>query len=266
MQALTHFRQKLRWLLLLPCLLLLSGCLQYDLTLRFDHQLHGHIEQVITLSDRAAAVSHGTLAPWVNALEARVRRLGGMVAETGYHQRTLTVPFTTGEDLVTQFNGLFADQPMVPDPAVIATPRGEVAPTLTIPDLGHIPFRLTVDQRSWVFASRTHLICDIDLQQLPANPVFPTEGGNTSPWSTLGFRLQTPWGIGQVLPESASPDLILGNGAQWQLQPGSAYHIDVRVWVPSLVSIGAVIIAILVVLGYFFRYRVFRRAKTAPWR
>ena len=262
MRALTHLHRTFRWLLLFPCLLLLNGCFQYDLTLRFDHQLHGQIEQVITLSDRAAAVAQGTLAPWVNSLEARTRNLGGTVAETGYNQRTLIVPFTTGHDLVERFNHLLADRQPATAPAEPTTLPAEASPTLTIPDLGQIPFRLSVDQRSWFFVSQTRLTCDIDLQQLPKASARSNQGRGDRPWSSLGFRLQTPWGISQVLSDSVSPNLSLTNGAQWQLQPGSLYHIAVRFWIPNPVSIGAVVIALFVLLGYFLRYRIFRRAHT----
>ena len=251
----------LRWLLLLPVLLLLSGCFQYDLALRFDHQLHGQIEQVITLSDRAAAVAHGTLAPWVQALEARTRQLGGTVTETGYHQQTLVVPFTTSRDLVEQFNRLFADEP----------PRAKVPgttddvetdiPILTIPDLGQVPFRLALDQRDWLFASQTRLTYDIDLQAFPAELPPGNDRVESRSWSTLTFQLQTPWGLSAVLPTSALPSLTWPRGARWQLKPGHAYHIDVKFWVPSLVALGASVITLFVILGYFLRYRVLHRPK-----
>jgi hypothetical protein len=248
--------QTLRWCLLLSWLLLLSSCVQYDLTLKFDHQLHGQIVQVITLNDRAAAVANGTLAPWVSSLEARTRQLGGTVTETGYHQRSLAVPFTTGEELVKRFNRLFADAlPVdgVPNGAPVSAATAQI---LTVPGLGPILFHLTVEQANWVLASRTHLTYDLDLQQLPSVGAADRALDEDRRWSTLGFRLQTPWGLGRVLPTSATPDLILPNGARWQLQPGQAYHIEVQFWLPSLVSLGAVGIAIFVVLGYFLRYRV----------
>lgn len=256
----------LRWLVVLPCLLLLSGCFQYDLTLRFDHQLQGQIKQVITLGDRAAAVANGTLAPWLKTLETRTRQLGGTVAETGYNQRSLVVPFTTSADLVNQFNQLFADQPPTQEQPNAGPASTEMASTLTIPDLGQVPYKLAIDQRDWLFASRTHLTYDIDLQQLPTAPASAANEWENRPWADLSFRLQVPWGLSQVLPTSAAPDDILPNGARWQLKSGHAYHIEVWFWVPSLVALGAVVITLVVILGYFLRYRVLGRGKPAPSR
>jgi len=256
--------RSLRWFVLLPCILLLCGCFQYDLTLRFDHQLHGQIEQVITLNDRGAAVASGTLAPWVEALESRTRQLGGTVASTGYHQRSLVVPFTTSRDLVEQLNRLFADGSIADRPSKLDDPAQEVTSTLTIPDLGQIPFHLALHQKDWIFASRTHLTYDLDLQQLP--PASGQDGAASPAWSTLNFRLQTPWGIDQIAPGSALPDLSLPNAARWRLEPGRAYHIEVWFWVPSLVALGAVVISLLVVLGYFLRYRLLGQTKPVATR
>ena len=264
MPVFSDFVRCLRWLLLLPAVLLLSGCFQYDLTLRFDHQLHGHIEQVIVLSDRAAAVTNGSLAPWVQSLEARTRQLGGSITATGYHQRSLVVPFTTSRDLVDRFNTLFADESFTDQAA--AAPTTETTSTFTIPGLGPISFRLSVDQRSWGWAGGTHLTYDLDLGQLPASSPLGPDNPDGQPWSTLGFRLQTPWGLSQVLPGSADPDHILPNGAQWQLQPGRRYHIDVMFWVPSLVFLGTVVITGLVLLGYVLRYRVWGRRPSGAAR
>ena len=112
-------------------------------------------------------MASGTLAPWVEALESRTRQLGGTVASTGYHQRSLVVPFTTSRDLVEQFNRLFADGSIADRPSKLDDPAQEVTSTLTIPDLGQIPFHLALHQKDWIFASRTHLTYDLDLQQLP---------------------------------------------------------------------------------------------------
>ena len=55
---------------------------------------------------------------------------------------------------------------------------------------------------------------------------------------------------------------------RWRLEPGRAYHIEVWFWVPSLVALGAVVISLLVVLGYFLRYRLLGQTKPVahPWR
>ncbi|MGB3136189.1 MAG: hypothetical protein WBB18_05225, partial [Nodosilinea sp.] len=97
-------------LLLLP--LLLSGCLRYDLTLRFDHHTHGQILQTIDLSDRGAALAQPTLEPWMEGLKVRSRPLGGQLSQSP-QTITLAVPFSTARDLADRFQRLFA----APEPA-----------------------------------------------------------------------------------------------------------------------------------------------------
>lgn len=264
--SLTKVYGKLRWVVLVPCLLLLSGCFQYDLTLRFDHQLHGQIVQTIDLSDRAVAVAQGTLAPWFNQLENRTRQLGGRVIKTGYNQLELAVPFTTSDDLVKRFDRLFTDTLATTGPSAETDNLSHDIQSLTIPGLGQATFRLAIDQTNWVLASRTHLIYDIDLRELPPGPAAPGDDPQQPIWSDLGFQLQTPWGLGQVAAASTSPTVLLPNGGRWRLQPGETYHIDVRFWVPSLVALGTLAIAVAVILGYFLRYRVWRRSNPAPSR
>jgi hypothetical protein len=42
----------------------------------------------------------------------------------------------------------------------------------------------------------------------------------------------------------------------WSLQPGQSHHIDVVFWLPNPVGLGTLGIVLLVLLGYFLRYRV----------
>ncbi len=226
--------------------LCLGGCFQADLTLRFDHHTHGQLTQSIYLGERGTALASASLAPWLESRRRQVSRLGGALQEDTKAVQ-LTVPFTTGSDLVARFQQVFADQ----------SPEAGAASTksqLIIPGLGPIPFNLQIEQQNWGLASRTHLIYDINLQHLPmVDEVLPGQPANPS---TLSFRLQTPWGIRQVRPGSALPTNRLPAKATWQLQPGQLNHIDVLFWLPNAVGLGTVAIVSLVLLGYILRYRL----------
>ncbi|MGF1571276.1 MAG: DUF3153 domain-containing protein [Nodosilinea sp.] len=242
-EPLRSWGRRLR-LLLLPLLILLSSCLQSDLTLRFDHQTHGQILQSINLSERGAALARDSLNPWLASLEQPVQQLGGTLRQDS-QTIALSVPFSTSQDLVERFDQLFGTVP---------AEFSDAAPQLVIPRLGTVPFRLGVDQHSWGVASRTHLTYDLDLRELPANEI-PGSGAKR-PWAELYFSLQTPWGVGQVLPTSLRPVTQLPTETRWQLQPGELNHIDVDFWLPNAVGIGTVIILVMVLGGYFLRYRL----------
>lgn len=223
----------------------LGGCFQADLTLRFDHQTHGEIIQSIQLGQRGMALAQTTLQPWVADLRPAIQTLGGHLEQT---EDTIAwvVPFSTATDLVERFNQVFAaaedDQSSFPDPR----------PRLRVPGLGDIPYQLALDQAAWLWVSRTHLSYDLDLRSLaPANA--PGDG-RSSP--ALGFRLETPWGLSQVAPASATPTRQGPTATFWQLDLGQLHHIEVWFWLPNLVALGSVAVGMAVLLGYILRYRV----------
>jgi hypothetical protein len=257
-----HSLGRLAVLLLLP--VLLSGCLRYDLTLRFDHHTHGQILQTIDLSDRGAALAQPTLAPWLEDLKARSRPLGGQLSQ-GPQTVTLAVPFGTAADLVQRFTQVFAVAESAPDAVPGATtgvqdgnalPQGP-GPRLELAGWGVVPFELAIDQRNWGLASRTHLTYVLDLQDLPANGDGLTD--TAPPWADLRLRLQVPWGLAEVAPPASHPITQDATGATWQLQPGQLTRIDVVFWLPNAVALGTLGIVALVLGGYGLRYRVLKQ-------
>ncbi|TVQ07473.1 MAG: DUF3153 domain-containing protein [Leptolyngbya sp. DLM2.Bin27] len=240
-------------LLLLP--LLLSGCLRYDLTLRFDHHSHGQIQQTIDLSERGAALAQPTLAPWLKELKVRSRPLGGQLSQSP-QTVTLTVPFGTAADLRDRFQQLFAAAPAPGGAAVAdrATPDPDRATYLQIPGWGPVPFALTIDQTNWLLASRTHLTYSLDLRDLPANGQDPTDPAPA--WADLHFRLQVPWGLAPQSATATPPTQTYTTGATWRLTPGQITEIDAEFWLPNALGLGTAGIVALVLAGYGLRYRV----------
>ncbi|MBD2230164.1 DUF3153 domain-containing protein [Phormidium tenue] len=239
-------------LLLLP--LLLSGCLRYDLTLRFDHQSHGQISQTIDLSDRSAALAQPTLEPWLEELKGRSRPLGGQLNQSS-QTVTLTVPFGTAADLGDRFQQLFA---AAVAPESESAPAKELSPAdgptyLQLPGWEPVPFALNIDQTNWLLASRTHLTYTLDLRQLPPND----DEADLAPWADLRFRLQVPWGL-QLLPTATPPTQQDATGATWPLEPGEITTIDATFWLPNAIALGTLGIAALVLAGYGLRYRIFK--------
>jgi hypothetical protein len=241
-------------LLLLP--LLLSGCLRYDLTLRFDHHSHGQIQQTIDLSERGAALAQPTLAPWLKELKVRSRPLGGQLSQSP-QTVTLTVPFGTAADLRDRFQQLFADAAPVVEPVADRAASNSATSYLQIPGWGPVPFALTVEQTNWLLASRTHLTYSLDLRDLPANGEAPTDPAPA--WADLHFRLQVPWGLAQRSPTATPPTQQSATGAIWALEPGQITQIDAEFWLPNALGLGTVGIVALVLAGYGLRYRVWPR-------
>jgi hypothetical protein len=243
-----RWRRFCRTLTLLVLPLLLSGCLQSDLTLRFDHHTHGQLQQTIALSNRGAALAQTTLAPWLADLKRRSAPLGGQIRQRP-QTITLTVPFSTGPDLVNRVKTLFAAPPPSSESGDGATP------SLLLPGWGPVPYELVIAQTNWSLASRTHLIYHLDLRDLPANGNRSTEVLAAAPWADLLLHLQVPWGLA-IAPGTTPPQTTDSHGATWQLQPGALTTIDVTFWLPNALAMGSLAIALAVIAGYLLRYRI----------
>lgn len=248
-------------LLLLALPLLLSGCLRYDLTLRFDHQSHGQISQTIDLSDRGAALVQPTLEPWLEELKVRSRPLGGQLSQS-LQTVTLTVPFGTATDLGDRFRQLFAAAAPEIESVTTEEPPPADSPTyLQLPGWEPVPFTLAIDQTNWLLASRTHLTYRLDLSQLPSNG---DDSADAASWADLSFRLQVPWGLASLAPTATPPTQQDATGATWPLEPGEITYIDATFWLPNAIALGTLGIAALVLAGYGLRYRIFKPKLPTP--
>lgn len=246
-------------LVLLALPLVLSGCLRYDLTLRFDHHAHGEIQQTIALSDRGAALAQPTLAPWLEELKVRSRPLGGQLTQAP-QTITLTVPFGTAADLGDRFQQLFATatSPALEPSSGESTSSGDSSTYLHLPGWDPVPFALAISQTNWLLASRTHLTYTLDLRQLPANRDNSTEPAPS--WADLRFRLQVPWGLAELSPTATPPTQQDPTGATWQLELGEITAIDAAFWLPNAIALGTLGIVALVLAGYGLRYRLWKRS------
>lgn len=239
--------------------LLLNGCFQADLTLRFDHHHHGQWTQTLTLGERNLAFAGDALTPWLQQIRSPVQRLGGYLRQTP-STIEITVPFSTPADLTERFNRVFADprsgDTMASLPAVAPDgPTGEPAATvITLPALGTVPFHLETQERNWGLFSQVRLSYDLDLQAVD----FPSDsmlGGEVPLADPVSFAVQVPWGISAVEAESLSPAQTTSTGARWNLPLGEQSHIDVRFWLPNWIGLGGVILTVIVLMGYGIRYR-----------
>ena len=160
-------RACLRWFCLLLLMVTSTGCLRYDLGIQFDHADHGQIVQQIRLD----AAPNPAFNAWLEQLSGRVRRLGGQVRRG--ETTTLTVPFTTGEELLQRFRQMF--------------PEDEV---IVVPQLGEVRSHLSLQTGNYLFAVRHHLVYDLDLRDLPAEVGAPVN--LSSDWLDFHFQLKTP--------------------------------------------------------------------------
>lgn len=247
--------------LLMACsLILLTGCVKYDVEINFDSQTHGEIIQHIKIGERLSLFSSETARLWLDSIKRRARDLDGKTQKISQQEIVVTIPFNNGLELAEKMNQFMNS---------FGQSQSD-AKKQSEPELPLTYSQMTVSQNNWLFALRNRLVYDLDLRSLG---VISTDGNLlVSPGALLDlkFALRTPWG-GQVItddgmiPESESatkpsqsspaiPEITdQGKTFIWTLQPGQMNHIEVIFWVPSPIGIGAGIIALFIGISIYVK-------------
>jgi len=238
--------KRLVWSIFLASSLLLSGCVQYDVGVKFNNPNHGEIVQHIKLGERLTSFSGEPVQEWLNSIESRAEQLQGRTKRSN-QEITVTIPFNNGAELEAKFNEFF-------------NPTGKKnshSVTTTATELPTIDSQLSLTQNNLLVLLRNRLSYDLDLRSLSL--ISTNAKVNVSPAEILEleFRLNTPWGARNIETENAIHPESDQNGRQlvWMLKPGQLNHLEAVFWLPSSIGIGAVVIALFVAVGVFLRYR-----------
>lgn len=235
-----RFRQFVSLMVLGVLLLGLSGCVRYDLGIRYVSQTRGEIVQHIRLGESVTQFNGAIARDWLRALDQRTRAVGGKTQRTSAQDITLRIPFYNGADLETKFNRFFQ-----PDESAADAPanQGEDTP------LPKIQAHLSVQEQNFLLVQRNRLVYDLDVRSLALRSPEGTVVVGPGALLDLDFSLDTPWGA-KTLPTS-----LPARGSQqaqhlmWRLSPTDPTHIEVSFWVPSPLGIGTVVIILLMGLG-----------------
>lgn len=227
----------MRWLkiigrmALIGSLLLLTGCLQYDLDLQFDSQTHGQLVQRIHWRGAEAA----TTAEWSETLAMlrdRTTAVGGDAHLLADQTFEIVIPFNNGDELAAKFNQFF-------DPDLSSAP-------LTLFGQAPVSAHLSLHQGNWLGVIANHVTIRFDLTAVPdlaatavpllqGRQLFTGQVSVTAPW----VRSLT----GEFTPSQT-----------WTLIPGEVNEVVADFWVLSPIGIGAAAIALLVLTGYGLKY------------
>ena len=235
---------------LLPLVLflatLLTGCVDYEVGVNFTTPYSGEITQHIRVGAQLTSLAPSDTRKWLNSLEKRSRQLDGTVKKLDAAELLLTIPFGNGAELAQKFNQLFQTT-IVPD-ATIPQDKVELIELNSQVDLG---------QNNLIFVERNSIDLAIDLRALGILSQQKNIVIDRDSLGNLIFELDTPW-LAYSVADSANLEPIktpFKKGLVWQLQPGEVNHIKAVFWLPSPIGIGAALITLLMVAGFWLKYR-----------
>ncbi len=246
---LSTFRKSFVWLrficLMLIATLLLTGCVDYNVGVRFDNSNSGELVQHIKLGERLTSFSGEPVYEWLNSVERRARQQEGKVRRPSKEEVIVTIPFTNGEELQTKFNQFF--HPTVNHKPVTSESESQ---------LPKVESNLLLNQNNFLLLVRNHLIYDLDLRSLALISSDGNVLANAGSILDLDFSLKTPWGAKSIQrTENAPVPQKNNNQLVWHLNPGELNHIEAVFWLPSPLGIGTLLIALFIGAGYYLRYK-----------
>jgi len=244
------------WVILLASLLL-SGCVKYDLGVNFEGQHHGAIVQHIQLGEKLTSFSNSQVAQWFKSIERRAQQLQGKTKRFSEQDIVVTIPFASGAELESKFNQFF-------HPVVQKSSQSQVSETVDLPNFNS---KFLLKQSNFFFWQRNYLSYELDLRSLG---VLSANGNIiVSPGSLfdLHFSLETPWGARSLNQTDNAPKPEFsadGHQLVWTLKPGQLNHLEVVFWLPSPLGFGTLLIVLLVLSGYYIKYKSFPGIAMSP--
>lgn len=250
MMNISSFREKLTRLkyvcLVLMASLLLSGCVDYQVGVHFDHANHGELVQHIKLEQRLTTFGGDPVYEWLNSVEQRARQLEGKIRRLSKEEVIVTIPFSNGQELQKKFNAFFYPN---------LNQKAKSTANKSVSEIPKIESNVLLEQNNFLLLVRNHLTYDVDLQTLG---LISSQGNvltNTDSIIDLEFSLKTPWGAKTIQKTDNSPQPQKNkNQLVWKLNPGKLNHIEAVFWLPSPLGIGALLIILFVWGGFYLRY------------
>lgn len=231
---------------------LLSGCVNYDVGVNFEGVHQGKFVQHIKLEERLTNFSSTQVQDWLKSIERRAKQLNGNTKRISHQEILVTIPFSSGKELESKFNQFFNP----------VTQKNAASQDMEAIDLPKFDSKIHLNQGNFIFWQRTQFSYDLDLRSLGV--VSSTGNVVVSPGSLLDlqFSLETPWGARSIekTENAIAPEVEhQGHTLLWTLKPGQLNHLEAVFWLPSPLGIGSLVIVLVVLGGYYWKYKAF------PW-
>jgi Protein of unknown function (DUF3153) len=222
----------------------LSGCVKYDTGVNFSSLNAGEIVEHIQVGEQLNSFSQNAVKTWIASIEQRTNLAQGRIERIADRELKVIIPFHNTQDLVTKIDRYF-------NPASVDSPNRSQFNT-----------HMEVKQSNFFLVVRNQLIYDVDLRALSIQTTDPKVSVASTNFVDLNFSLQSPWGVknNHAMSNVIGVTKIDDRQMSWQLKPGELNHINAIFWLPNPLGIGAIIITLICVSGYYLKYR------QLPWQ
>lgn len=247
-----HRKRKKPIFYLLPfilCLMtFLTGCVDYDVGLHFDSPYDGTIVQHLHIGEELTNLDRAATKKWVNSIEDRAYQLQGKVKRVSSEEIAVVIPFHNGKELVNKFNRFFYGDSSPVDSSSATEAN----------DLASLNSQMSLRQSNLLLFERNYINLNVDLRALGAIDSQSKIVVNPNSFVNLTFQVKAPWiarslkGSDRLNPVKNTPGKLI-----WQLQPGEMNHIEAVVWLVSPLGIGTAIVILLIIGGFYLKYRHF---------
>jgi hypothetical protein len=216
----------------------LSGCVKYDTGINFHSLNAGEIVEHIQIGEQLNSFSHSAVKTWLASIDRRTEQVQGQLKYLNDREIEVIIPFNNAKELVSKVDRYFN-----PDP-------------VNTPARSQFNSHMQVNQNNFLVVVRNHLIYDLDLRTLKIADTAPKISVAADNFVNLHFSIQSPWGV-QNSDTSNITNVVTSSDRQlnWQLQPGKLNHIEAIFWLPNPLGIGAILITIFSIVGYYLKYR-----------
>ncbi|PSB58906.1 DUF3153 domain-containing protein [Chamaesiphon polymorphus] len=217
----------------------LSGCIKYDTSINFSSLNDGEIVEHIQLGDRLNSFSQDAVKKWVDSIDRRTIQAQGRIEHLSDRELKVIIPFNNPQELVAKIERYFNPQ------------------TSDTQARTNFNSHMTIDRSNFLLAVRNHLSYDIDLRSLAIAATDPKVSVAADNSVELNFSLNSPWGVknGELTNNIASVKKLGNTQTSWQLKPGQLNHVEAIFWLPNPLAIGGVVISLISLAGYYFKYR-----------
>jgi len=228
-------------------LMLLTGCVRYDVGIDFLSQQGGVLVQNIKLGKQLTSLNQLEGNQLLNSLEKRTAKLQGKFKRLSSEEVVVIIPFNNGKELAAKFNKFFNP-----------TDNNDAISQADAIDLLKVNSNMSVQQSNLLLLERDRLSLTVDLRPLG---VISKQGNLiVSSGSLIDTKLvlNTPWKANSLIGENLlEPEINNGHQIVWQLKPGQLNYLEAVFWVPSILGIGTVVIILLILVGFYLKYKAF---------